>query len=35
MALLKNFEIPGTGVVVDNAYHVVVNVRTEKRLTRS
>ena len=32
MALLKNFEIPGTGVVVDNAYHVVVNVRTEKRL---
>lgn len=32
MALVKDFEIPGTGVVVDNAYHVIVNVRTEKRL---
>jgi len=32
MALLRDFEIPGTGVVVDNAYHLVTNVRTEKRL---
>lgn len=32
MALLKDFEIPGTGVVVNNAYHVITNVRTEKRL---
>jgi hypothetical protein len=32
MALLKNFEIPGTGVTVDNAYHVIVNIKTEKRL---
>ena len=32
MALLRDFEIPGTGVVVPNAYHVVVKVNTEKRL---
>lgn len=32
MALLRDFEIPGTGVVVDNAYHLITNVRTEKRL---
>jgi len=32
MALVKDFEIPGTGVTVDNAYHVIVNVKTEKRL---
>lgn len=32
MALLRDFEIPGTGVVVNDAYHVITNVRTEKRL---
>lgn len=32
MALLKDFEVPGTGVVVPNAYHVIVKVNTEKRL---
>ena len=32
MALLRDFEIPGTGVVVENAYHLIVDVRTEKRL---
>jgi len=32
MALLRDFEIPGTGVVVDNAYHLITNVKTEKRL---
>ena len=32
MALLRDFEIPGTGLVVPNAYHVVVKVTTEKRL---
>ena len=32
MALVRDFEIPGTGVTVDNAYHVIVNVTTEKRL---
>jgi hypothetical protein len=32
MALSRNFEIPGTGVTVDDAYHVIVNVTTEKRL---
>lgn len=33
MALIRSFEIPGTGVTIDNAYHVIVNVTTEKRLT--
>lgn len=32
MALVRDFEIPGTGVVVPNAYHVIVKVNTEKRL---
>ena len=32
MALLKDFEVPGTGLVVPNAYHVIVKVNTEKRL---
>lgn len=32
MALVRDFEIPGTGVTVDDAYHVIVNVTTEKRL---
>lgn len=32
MALLRDFEIPGTGFVVDDAYHVIVNITTEKRL---
>lgn len=32
MALIKDFEIPGTGVVVKNAYHVITKVDTEKRL---
>jgi hypothetical protein len=32
MALIKDFEIPGTGVIVPNAYHVVTNVTIEKRM---
>ena len=32
MALVRDFEIPDTGVTVDDAYHVIVNVTTEKRL---
>jgi hypothetical protein len=32
MALVRDFEIPNTGVVVSNAYHLIVNVTTEKRL---
>jgi hypothetical protein len=32
MALIKDFEIPGTGVIVPNAYHVVTNVTIEKRI---
>ena len=30
MALVRDFEIPGTGVTVNDAYHVIVNVTTEK-----
>jgi hypothetical protein len=33
MALVRDFEIPNTGVTVNNAYHVIVNIVTEKRLT--
>lgn len=32
MALIRDFEIPGTGLNVPNAYHVIVKVNTEKRL---
>jgi hypothetical protein len=31
MALQRDYEIPGTGVVVANAYHVITSVHTEKR----
>lgn len=31
MALIRDYELPGTGLVVENAYHVVTNVKTEKR----
>lgn len=32
MALIRDFEVPETGLVVPNAYHLIVNVATEKRL---
>jgi len=32
MALIRDFDIPGTGLNVPNAYHVIVKVNTEKRL---
>ena len=32
MALIRDFEIPGTGLTVPDAYHVIVKVNTEKRL---
>ncbi len=32
MALIRDFEIPGTGLNVPDAYHVIVKVNTEKRL---
>ncbi len=32
MALVKEFEIPSTGLVAPNAYHVIKKVTTEKRL---
>jgi hypothetical protein len=31
MALIKDYELPGTGVVIPNAYHIVTNVSIEKR----
>ena len=32
MALIRDYELPGTGVVVANAYHVITNVDVEKRV---
>lgn len=32
MALLRDFDIPNTGVTVNDAYHVITSVSTEKRL---
>ena len=32
MALLRDYEIPGTGVIVENAYHVVTDIKVEKRV---
>jgi hypothetical protein len=32
MALIRDYELPGTGVVVTNAYHVVTSVDVEKRM---
>jgi hypothetical protein len=32
MALLRDYELPGTGLIVSNAYHVVTNVKVEKRM---
>ncbi|MEY4332204.1 MAG: Synechococcus phage [Bacteroidota bacterium] len=31
MALLRDYELPGTGLVVSNAYHVVTTVKVDKR----
>lgn len=35
MALIRDFEIPNTGVVVANAYHVIVHIDIEKYSTPS
>ena len=32
MALIRDYELPGTGLVATNAYHVVTNVKVEKRI---
>lgn len=32
MALIRDYELPGTGFTVSNAYHVVTRVDVEKRL---
>jgi hypothetical protein len=32
MALIREYELPGTGLSVPNAYHVVTNVKVEKRM---
>ena len=32
MALIRDYELPGTGLVIPNTYHVVTNVKVEKRI---
>lgn len=32
MALVQEFEVPSTGLVAPNAYHVITKITTEKRL---
>lgn len=32
MALIKDYELPGTGLIASNAYHVVTNIKVEKRM---
>jgi hypothetical protein len=32
MALIRDYELPGTGIVISNAYHVVTSVDVEKRI---
>ena len=32
MALIRDYELPGTGLIVPNAYHVVTNIKVEKRI---
>jgi hypothetical protein len=32
MALIRDYELPGTGLTVPNAYHVVTNIKVEKRM---
>ena len=32
MALLRDYELPGTGLTVANAYHVITSVAVEKRV---
>jgi hypothetical protein len=32
MAIQRNYELPGTGLEAQNAYHVVTNVKVEKRI---
>jgi hypothetical protein len=32
MALIRDYELPGTGLVVPNAYHVVTDVKIEKKM---
>lgn len=32
MALIRDFELPSTGLIASNAYHVIKKVTTEKRL---
>jgi len=32
MALIRDYELPGTGLTIPNTYHVVTNVKVEKRM---
>lgn len=31
MALIRNYEVPGTGYTIENAYHVIGDIRLDKR----
>jgi hypothetical protein len=33
MALLRDYELPGTGLIVENAYHVVTDIKVAKRIS--
>jgi len=33
MALIRDYELPGTGLVVEDAYHVVTNIKIDKRIS--
>lgn len=32
MALIRDYELPGTGVTIPNAYHVITKIEVEKRI---
>lgn len=32
MALIRNYEFPGTGLNIENSYHVITDVKVEKRV---
>ena len=32
MALIRDYELTGTGIVIENAYHIITKINVEKRL---
>jgi hypothetical protein len=32
MAIVRDYEIPGTGIIINDAYHVITDVKVEKRV---